>query len=453
MPDCEICCEKLNKSNRSLVACENSICDFCCCKSCARTYLIGTLEDPHCMKCKGAWSDKFMVHNLNRSFVEKDYKVHRKNMLVERELSRLPDTMEYAGNQKIVEDEHLKLKENKRKIAELKKQIGQLRTTNAESYNTIHKISTGTYNSEKRKFIMACPNNTCRGYLSTQYKCDLCKLFTCPTCLEIVGYNKQDDHTCNPDNIASAEMIKKDTKPCPSCGVRIYKIVGCNQMWCTQCRIAFDYQTGRIDTTGHIHNYHYYHYLEEQQQNNQAIPRNPQDVLCGGLCSVFDLNRRIIHKLESVGAPYDARLCHVRAIHRAISHITYYTLVHVRQHLQGVEDNRDLRSDYILKKKTREQLAVQVYRKDNLRKKASELLHIYEVISVVGIEIFATLCNTLKRNGAFERECIEKVDQINQLRIYCNKEFQKISETYNNKVMCITDDWKLINQKYRKAAA
>jgi len=382
-------------------------------------------------------------------------------MLVERELSKLPDTMEYAGNQKVVEEEHLKLKENKRKIAELKTQIAQLRINNTESYNTIHKINTGTYNSEKRKFIMACPNNTCRGYLSTKYKCELCKLFTCPTCLEIVGYNKTDPHTCNPDNIASAEMIKKDTKPCPSCGVRIYKIVGCNQMWCTQCRIAFDYQTGRIDTTGRIHNYHYYRYLEEQQQNNQAIPRNPHDVLCGGLCSLFDLNRLIIQKLERtkeagslLSLDSDSRLCHIRNIHRVISHITYYTLVHVRQHLQGVEDNRDLRSDYILKKKTREQLAFHVYRKDNLRKKASELLHIYEVISVVGIEIFATLCNSSRtQNNAFAAECREKVDQINQLRIYCNKEFQKISETYNNKVMYITDDWKLINQKYRKAVA
>ena len=107
---------------------------------------------------------------------------------------------------------------------------------------------------------MACPNNTCRGYLSTQYKCDLCELFTCPDCLEIIGYSQNEPHTCDPNNVASAEMIKKDTKPCPQCGVRIHKIQGCNQMWCTQCKIAFDYATLKIDN-GVVHNPHYYHCL------------------------------------------------------------------------------------------------------------------------------------------------------------------------------------------------
>ena len=41
---------------------------------------------------------------------------------------------------------------------------------------------------------MACPNNDCRGYLSTQYKCELCILYTCHDCLEIIGHNKTDEH-------------------------------------------------------------------------------------------------------------------------------------------------------------------------------------------------------------------------------------------------------------------
>lgn len=449
MPDCNICCEKLNKSTRSEVKCEHSACDFSCCKSCARTYIIGTLDDPHCMKCKGAFSDKFLVENLNRSFFENEYKKHRKQMLVERELSKLPDTMEFAGNQKVLDEQQVIIKENKEKVAELKRQMRELKIVSAESYNIIHKINHGTFDNNKRQFIMSCPSDNCRGYLSTQYKCDLCKLYTCPTCLEIIGYNKTDPHTCNPDNIASAEMIKKDTKACPSCGVRIHRIEGCNQMWCTQCKIAFDYVTGRIDHTGNIHNYHYYQYLQEQQTND-PIPRNPHDILCGGLCSALDLNRQIIGKLNQalLEEEEDDNLKNIRKIHRTLSHITYYTLPRVRENVLEAEDNRMLRAAYILNKKSKDDMATQVYKKDNLRRKHTQLLHIYELISVVGIEMFATMCNSGSVHNVFMHECRSKLNELTELKTYCNRQFRKISHIYNNKVMFIENDWTLINKKY-----
>ena len=78
---------------------------------------------------------------------------------------------------------------------------------------------------------MPCPNNDCRGFLSSQYKCEICKLYTCPHCHDIIGHSKQDEHVCQPDSLKSAELIKKETKPCPTCGIRIFKISGCDQMW------------------------------------------------------------------------------------------------------------------------------------------------------------------------------------------------------------------------------
>ena len=37
---------------------------------------------------------------------------------------------------------------------------------------------------EKKKFIMACANEECRGFLSSAYKCELCKFYTCTKCHE-----------------------------------------------------------------------------------------------------------------------------------------------------------------------------------------------------------------------------------------------------------------------------
>ena len=46
---------------------------------------------------------------------------------------------------------------------------------------------------------------------------------------------------------------------------------------------------------------------------------------------------------------------------------------------------------YINKEKSKEELATQVFRNDNLRKKYTEFLHVYELLSVVGIETFGLI--------------------------------------------------------------
>ena len=64
-------------------------------------------------------------------------------------------------------------------------------------------------------FIMGCTNETCRGFLSTAYKCGLCETHTCPKCLENTGKtaaNKTPTHVCKKENIESAQEIKKTTK-------------------------------------------------------------------------------------------------------------------------------------------------------------------------------------------------------------------------------------------------
>ena len=86
----------------------------------------------------------------------------------------------------------------------------------------------------KREFLMRCPADECRGSLSTAYKCGTCEKHTCSECLEVLGLADEMSleslkaaHTCKPENIESAKMIKKETRPCPKCGARIFKIDGC----------------------------------------------------------------------------------------------------------------------------------------------------------------------------------------------------------------------------------
>ena len=113
---------------------------------------------------------------------------------------------------------------------------------------------------EKKSFIMRCQVDNCQGFLSTQYKCGLCKTNTCPTCFTV----KDEGHVCNPDDVSSARLIREETKPCPTCTTRIYKIDGCDQMWCIECKTAFSWKSGEI-VNGKIHNPHYYEYLRKTQ--------------------------------------------------------------------------------------------------------------------------------------------------------------------------------------------
>jgi len=406
------------------------------------------------MNCKKPWNEKFIVSNLNRTFCDKEYKSHRKDLLVDREISKLPETMHLAEQQKKIEDQQEKAKALRKQHTELQKQVNVLKQEAYKCHNIIYHIKNGTdkESGERRKFIMACPNNDCRGYLSTQYKCELCELFTCPDCLEIIGYTKNDEHTCNPDSVSSAELIKKDTKPCPTCGIRIFKISGCSQMWCTGCNAAFDYNTGKIDT-GVVHNPHYYEHM--RQQNNGQVPRNPQDIVCGGLCSAYQLHNLIFPKLKILmnsNVDFNVLSSKLTNIHRVISHVTNHELPRTRNQVRLYTDFQDLRIDYILGKKDKKQMGIQIYKKDNIRKKNTELLHLYEILSVVGIENFNVLAipiGTKPLTSEFLDIINEKNNILNNLRKYCNGEFAKISIAYNHTGIYIDNHWSIDRKKYK----
>ena len=92
--DCAICCDDFNLSTKKRVKCP--YCNYCACKTCVRQYLTTTTKEPHCMNCKKAWGQNFLVIQLDRSYNNKEYKNHRKSVLLDGEISKLPETMEAA---------------------------------------------------------------------------------------------------------------------------------------------------------------------------------------------------------------------------------------------------------------------------------------------------------------------------------------------------------------------
>ena len=456
--ECPICCETYNKSTRSKIVCEYGDCKVSSCKSCIREYLLTTTQDPHCMHCKKAWSNAFTIRMLNQCWLKDKYKKHRHQLLLDRELSKLPEAMEAAQKHKMCETHQNKIKELAKEISLQQENIRKLKRQQYACNHQINLIQTGKSTTEKRKFIMPCPNQECRGYLSTAYKCDLCELHTCPKCMEIIGYSKDDEHTCNEDSVKSAEQIKKDTVPCPGCGERIFKVSGCRQMWCVLCHTAFDHVTGKIDT-GTVHNPHFY----EWQKNNNThgvAPRNPGDVLCGGLCGYYSLRNKIIYPLRSElnnkstskyisDKDIDAIINSITHLHRAVSHITNVILHEARARVRTLGETQNLRVEYILGDISKKNMADTIYRNDRLRQKYTELLHIYELISVVGIELFNNITND--KFESFEElynQCLKLIDEFNAVRIMTNTQLASISATYSQCVPQIMEDWSIIKKKF-----
>jgi len=301
---CFICCEEFNSSKREKIKCINQECQFLMCKNCCRTYLLDSSNNPHCMNCKIQWSDDFIINQLNRNFWNKDLKNHQKKLLLDIEKSRLQENVIHAKcelefDKCNIEEENLqdKISALKIKLQKIERKKHRLRYNQRyfslnDNGDLVYDNTNGPADSEhtqyKAKFIMKCTLNGCPGFLSPKYICSICENYTCKDCWEQVGiYDNFEEHECKKENIESALLIRKETKNCPNCGVSIFKIDGCDQMWCVQCQTTFSWKSGKIET-GKVHNPHYYEYL---RRNGKTIPRDPLDIVCGGMIRYQDFNQ------------------------------------------------------------------------------------------------------------------------------------------------------------------
>ena len=335
---CEICAESISK-RRPNVKCQ--FCDFSACTTCYKTYL-GTVNKQGCMsqECKGEWSRAFIHANFPNSYISGELRDHQKEVMYQTQLGLMPETqliIEAQNRRDDIRIDIYKLNIQKndiaiktRKIAECRYKswnsdtqykTSQLKETienkwsnrcqiideectkikgrldqkvrneveeklkENDEYNKIVDTLTKLYaelgdtttKKDRSQFIRKCGDPECRGLLSTRWKCGLCEKSTCNDCHELI----KEDHICNPDNVATAKLLANDTKPCSKCQTPIFKIDGCDQMWCTQCHTGFSWKTGKIEMK--LHNPHAY----EWQRQNGGLARAQGDVPCGRVMDHF----------------------------------------------------------------------------------------------------------------------------------------------------------------------
>ena len=307
------------------------------------------------------------------------------------------------------------------KYRELTQKIINFRFTN----NTSSSPPPKQEKKEGFKFMVHCPKNGCRGFLSTGYKCGTCEAKVCPKCREIL--KKKEDHECDENKVKSVEAIKAETKPCPSCGVPIYKIDGCNDMWCWSCHIPFNYRTGRIDKTNT--NPH----LWEWRRNHGGNEHHGTGLdMCG----------------RSIRNIADVVLFDYGYTNTCVRHI-FDTLIHTRDIVMrnyiGSDPATvcsDLRVKYLsyeISEKEWARKTFLIHKKNEFNLEVRQALH---VLVEAGTSILERMVDSgLKSANEIKRFRVE----LNNIKEYINKILFSICRRYgsSNKIY-ITDDWRRV---------
>ena len=469
---CPICVGEYSSKNKS-IKCFS--CDYCSCSTCTKRYLGTTSLTPNCMNCKIAWNDVFLRSTFPKSWLSKDYKKMREKVLFDLELSKIPDTQVYC--RAYIKEKDLVKEKNivEAEISELKKKI----SLDSKEYETSTQdvwmdpnneiLKTKSFNikialdtlridqkilGDKKEALLSCiihetdfirGSNTilkqpsifsscqkenCKGYVMDG-SCGICFSKVCNECQEL----EETSHSCSESTLETLKLIKQDTHPCPKCSCNIYKISGCDQMWCTMCKTAFSWETGITETL--IHNPHYYEWIRSQ---GKEVPRTdrPRQLLdnCDRTISE-DTHHQVVHKIRQITQNEQEKTI-VYNIVRLVLHLSQVEMaIPSYKKLVPSDPNRIFRLQYMTNEISEKEFC------SILQKKEKDDLKRLEFTNIVSI--FIDVADDFVKSYLFQRTSFQdfRAEMI-QLRDFVNQRLADISDLFNIKKKFITDNFEEI---------
>jgi len=209
-------------------------------------------------------------------------------------------------------------------------------------------------------------------------------------------------------------------------------------MWCTNCKTAWDWKSGEIQTK--VHNPHFFEYL--RNTDNENLERNPLETRCGReidnefATSLVWVMRRVGFKTEKV--MHYLRVCE-RLVHtREVDLMKYATT-------GETPDNLDLRVKFLRNKISDEEFKRRVqmaYKKNNKNKEIRDILSMFIQVAT---EILYKYRYDLDHCTSTEE--VKKLDlfkQLEGLEKYTRENLLNMAFTYNstNYVINITNEAK-----------
>lgn len=240
--------------------------------------------------------------------------------------------------------------------------------------------------------------------------CPTCSIKLCIECFAVLG---ETTHACDPDTVASVAAIKAESKPCPGCGVRISKVGGCDQMWCTQCRTAFSWDSLKKDN-GVVHNPH-----AVQWQATLRADQQPCGVQIRGFphitpryAHVRILNRAFRRFAEMKG---------LRGVEELDADSFIYLIMSIDEIIEKVDENADTKLDelrilYCLGKVTEEEWKEDIFRIMRKNDRKIVVRRVLDGLREVIIQRMHVLLNsTREEGGSSERKAEDAIFEVFQL--------------------------------------
>lgn len=436
---CNVCDYPYGAHTRARVQCKQ--CKYTSCKACYKQYFL-TKANPQCMECNTVWTQDVLESCFPRTWCNSEYRKHMENVMFQQELSLMPLASAEINRRKLEQDRQ-EMTEN---LGELEQQIEQLRQT-VVRYN--RRAASGTdwailerdqhvprielkiktleqeYDTMVAEIIKfnesnlfdntnivssrPCFTPECRGYLNFKHECVVCNTTWCSACHTRLGQN----HVCDQNLVKTYRMLEKDTKNCPGCKTLIYKISGCDQMYCISCNTAFSWETGQIEK-GRIHNPHYFEYLQRRERDQQPA----------GDTGCVELSLHLIMKANTLknvsGTPIGDFIIELE---RFRTHIDETNLRHWAEILREdpTRRNLDIRIEYLLKHIDEKTFKSQMVKRDIGIKLNTHYYNLVYSLSMVCRDI---LVRYLQDPG-YQPDIVRK--EIIEYAKYFNIEMEKIS--------------------------
>lgn len=421
---CIVCCEDFTLYKRKKVIC--NYCNYMCCTECVKKYLLNSVNDPNCMNCFNNWNKEYIDNILSKNFRISQLKKHRENILVNREKSKILETMPLVETKIKSREIEKEIEIMNRKKEELIREIGNINNQIYIKRSSLEEKKTSVIqNIDLALYQSHCPNENCVGFLYNN-KCNICQLKTCNNCNKIIlKLDKEkkiiyedNEHKCLEEDIENAKILKKNTKNCPNCRAPIYKISGCRQMFCCNkdCHTCFDWQTGEIiKDHSRVHNPHLYEYI-------RANPDFYTENQTNDNCNTFINSRNLVLFLKSKKIKEETQIF-ILDFHRSINHFINFELYKYPINLMNGEKITNLRVSYILKEITEEYWKNELQKIENRNYKNKLFRDLIEMYIDIGKDILRKI--KLSKNLDINEIC----EEIENLRIYFN---QNISIIYKN---------------------
>lgn len=395
---CLICFDPFSAKVRKAINCPK--CQEACCAKCVQTYMLNCTEDPHCPNCRYGWTRGFILQHLTKTFLNGDWAAHRRQILWQRELAYLPESQVRA--ERVLESRKLAktIGPIYQERNELMKQVETLDNIIRQIQRNVNILAAGNPlpvagaggepESERRQFIRRCTHPNCQGFLSTAWKCGICDNYTCSECLTVKGQERDAEHTCKPDDLATAKLIAKDTKPCPNCGEGIYRSEGCSHMFCTSCKTAFNWNTGKIQKDGYIDNPHYFAYMQATRGNVPRAPGDEPPGPCNALPSYNMVDALLSYKAATPnnhGRADTPEYIQGYEIRNILGHAQGYWREMYGTHLRPV-DTTNLRVKFLLNEMDKDSVERQLMNNERERERHRAIYEIIDTFATVAADIF-----------------------------------------------------------------